>query len=251
VIDLVTVVPSRDRPGAAPELAAAFRQTCTARTLLAVVVDQSDPNGARYAEALDQRLIGIGAATPQDWADFAANGVGVFSTPSRTMVEALNFAATAVVEHVGPYAVGFMGDDHRPRTTGWDQRYVEELRDLGSGIVYGDDLIQRAALPTQAAMTADIVRELGYMAPPGLVHLYVDNFWRDLGNRTGCLRYVPDAVVEHLHPIAGKGDVDDGYRRVNAPGIYTADQIAYGAYLTERFDADVARVQALRGGVRA
>ena len=66
---VTVVVPTRDRPGAAPELAAAFRQTCTARTLLALVVDQSDPNGARYAEALDQRLIEAGSATAQDWAE--------------------------------------------------------------------------------------------------------------------------------------------------------------------------------------
>ncbi len=251
MIDLVTIVPTRDRPGTAKDLAAAFADTCAAKTVLAIVVDESDPHGAEYARSLDLPLVAVDTATGQDWAEVADRGVGVFSTPSRTMVEALNLAAAAVVRNLNPFAVGFMGDDHRPRTPGWDRRYVDELRDLRTGIVFGDDLIQGAALPTQAAMTADIVRELGFMAPPGLIHLYVDNFWKDLGTKAGCLRFVPDAVVEHLHPFAGKGDVDDGYRRVNASGIFNADQVTYTSYLQERAADDVARVRALRQGVRA
>lgn len=246
MIDLVTVVPTRDRPQTAPELVEAFRTTCTADTLLAIVVDESDPGGARYAEALGIDLVDVTHATAEDWATLRSRRHGVFSTPSRTMVEALNLAATALVEHLRPFAVGFMGDDHRPRTSGWDERYTHTLRLLGSGIVYGDDLLQGEKLPTQAAMTADIVRELGFMAPPKLVHLYVDNFWRDLGTRAECLRYVPDAVVEHLHPLAGKGDVDEGYRRVNSAAVYNADEVAYAAYLTEQFERDVERVRALR-----
>jgi hypothetical protein len=246
VIDLVTVVPSRDRPQTARELVEAFGATCTANTLLAIVVDESDPDGARYAKLLGLEVISAIHAGPHDWAAFRDRTYAVFSTPSRSMVQALNLAALSMVEHVQPFAVGFMGDDHRPRSAGWDRRYVEELRDLGSGIVYGDDLLQGEKLPTQAAMTADIVRELGYMAPPKLVHLYVDNFWRDLGRRAECLRYVPDAVVEHLHPLAGKGAVDEGYRRVNAPAVYNADEVAYRAYVADHMDTDVRRVRALR-----
>ncbi len=45
----------------------------------------------------------------------------------------------------------------------------------------------------------------------------VDNYWRDLGTAAGCLTYLPDAIVEHLHPSAGKAALDEGYGRVNAP----------------------------------
>jgi hypothetical protein len=90
-----------------------------------------------------------------------------------------------------------MGDDHFPRTHGWDQAYLDALRELGTGIVYGNDLLQGHRLPTQCAMTADIVRRWGYMALPTLRHMYVDNFWRDLGNAADCLRYLPEVVVEH------------------------------------------------------
>jgi hypothetical protein len=124
-----------------------------------------------------------------------------------------------------------MGDDHMPRTVGWDAAYLEALRELGTGLVYGNDLLQGSSLPTQVAMTTDIVRALGYMAPPDLTHLYVDNFWRDLGRSAGCLRYLPDVIVEHRHPAAGKAQWDAGYARVNNSAMYEHDATAYEQYI--------------------
>lgn len=225
--DLVVLVPSRGRPEAAGALIQAFRDSCTADTVLCFVVDDSDPTGNEYVSLTGDR-------------------VAVAITPSNTMVEALNMAA---VDHISRdvFAIGFMGDDHRPRTVGWDTAYLEALRDLGTGIVYGDDLLQGEQLPTQVAMTADIVQALGYMAPPDLVHLFVDNFWKDLGRAAGCLRYLPDVVVEHLHPIAGKADWDEGHTRVNDQSVYAADAKAYHTYRETGFTADVAKIQALTG----
>jgi hypothetical protein len=126
-------------------------------------------------------------------------------------------------------------------------RYLDALRELGTGIVYGHDLLQGEKLPTQCAMTADIVRALGHMAPPTLRHMYVDNYWLDLGRAADCIRYLPEVVVEHMHPFAGKAAMDAGYQRVNASEVYAADQQAYAAYHAGQFGADVAKVAALRG----
>jgi hypothetical protein len=143
-----------------------------------------------------------------------------------------------------------MGDDHRPRTVGWDAAYLNALHELGTGIVYGDDRLQGEALPTQCAMTADIVRALGYMAPAGLRHLAVDNFWLDLGRGAGCLRYLPDVVVEHMHPLAGKAEWTPGHRRVNAPAMYERDLAEYGRFKRHELPGAVAKVRDLMGGDR-
>jgi len=45
------------------------------------------------------------------------------------------------------------------------------------------------------------------------------------------LRYIPEVVLEHLHPVAGKAEWDDQYREVNAPEVYSADRIALDNYL--------------------
>jgi hypothetical protein len=230
--DLVVIVPSRGRPAAVEELIQQFRETCTADTEMFVAVDMDDPGLERYAELV-----------------LPAERTFLVQQLSGTMVTALNVGACAATRAAA--AIGFMGDDHRPQTVGWDRAYVDALRDLGTGIVYGDDLFQRHRLPTQCAMTADIVQALGYMAPPALTHLYVDNFWLSIGEQAQCIRYLPDVVIEHRHPVAGKAAWDEGYRRVNDGVMYAKDSSAFAEYCHEGLAVDVAKVRALRAGVAA
>lgn len=231
--DLVVIVPSRGRPHTVAGMAEAFERTCTADTRLWFAVDDDDPTVEGYMAA-------------------APKGVHVIASPNRSMVDALNSAARFLAgdDPARRRALGFMGDDHRPRTPGWDRAYLDALA-ATPGIVYGNDLIQGANLPTQCAMSTDVVRALGHMAPPVLTHLYVDNYWRDLGRAAGCLTYLPDVVIEHVHPVAGKAAVDDGYRRVNAPQMYQRDAAAYETYMREHGGRDVAAVRQALAGVTA
>jgi hypothetical protein len=226
--DLVVVVPSRGRPGAVAELATECARTCTADTVLLVVVDTDDPTLPQYAAP-------VGTTVFFAWAPASSGHVG-----------AINYGATRALAEFQPFAVAKLDDDHRPRTRGFDSKMLAALRKMGTGIVYGNDLYQGQKLPTAPAITADIVRTLGFMAPPELGHLYCDDFWRDLGNEAGCLRYLPDVVVEHMHPFAGKAVVDDGYRRANAPAQFQRDGAAYDAYKAARFAEDAVKVRALR-----
>lgn len=241
--DLVVIVPSRGRPGAAVELAEAFRLTCTADTQLLLALDSNDLTRPAYPAGLHIKTVGGVSA---GW----STEVGVIVTESRSMVEALNLAVQdLLVGGPQPFAIGFMGDDHRPRTRGWDEAYLTELHKLGTGMVYGNDLLQGGNLPTQIAMTSDIPRALGYMAPPCLTHLYVDNYWRNLGQRAGCLSYLKDVTVEHVHPVTGKVEWTPGHRRVNTQEMYNADSHAYNAYVAAGHLAeDVETLSALRRG---
>jgi len=211
--ELLTIIPSRSRPTVVPILADVFRETCIGDWQLVFAVDENDPDLPLYAAACrNQHRIDL----------FVNRG-------TKTMVGALNAAAAHYLDG-WPLAVAFMGDDHRPRTRGWDRWYLDALREMGTGFVYGNDLLQGERLCTQVAMTANIPRALGHMAPSTLTHLFVDNYWRDLGTAVGRLRYLNDVHVEHVHPFAGKGLMDDGYLRVNAPSMYQRDASAYAAY---------------------
>jgi hypothetical protein len=221
--DLTFVVPTRGRPTAAGELLIAFDELCGGDTRLLFVVDSDDPQLPGYEAVVPDNLL-VGAHT--------------------NMVHALNAGAMSVVET--SWAVGFMGDDHRPRTKNWDRRYLKALRELGTGMVYGDDLLQRENLPTQIAMTSDIIQALGWMAPPALVHLAVDNWWLTLGRFVGCIRYLPDVVVEHMHPVAGKAKWDAGHLRVNRPEMYGHDLATFARLRVHELPAAVKAVQALR-----
>lgn len=226
--DLTVIVPSRGRPAAVQPLTEAFKATCTADTRLLFSIDDNDDAGDKYIAAT------MGTSFP----------VAPVAGRNASMVEALNRVAVTV----DSFAIGFMGDDHLPRSVGWDKSYLDALREMSTGIVYGDDLLQGERIPTQVAMTADIVKALGWMAPPTLTHLYVDNFWLDLGQAAGCIRYLPDVIIEHRHPIAGKATWDAGYARVNDASMYQRDADAYERFTTGGgLAAAAAKVRTLRG----
>jgi len=231
--DLLVIVPSRGRPDNVRQVIEAWQATeAFGDAQLAVAFDADDPRRDEYARV-------IGAAGP---------GVASFEAFEwMPMVAKLSAAALdALTLRPGLFAVGFAGDDHLPRTVGWARRYLTELRDLGTGIVYGDDGLQGAQLPTQWAMTANIVRALGRMVPADVEHLYCDNAVKDLGVAAGCLRYLPDVLVEHMHPMAGKAPTDDGYRRVNSGEQYARDRAAYAAWRAFGLMRDVEMVLGLR-----
>jgi hypothetical protein len=242
VAELLVIVPTRSRPHAVERVAAAWYATGAFEdgAGLVFVVDSDDPAYPEYRAALDR----LAVADPGPTTINMMNG-GEW----LPMVPKLNRAADNFAGQERHFALGFAGDDHLPRSRGWAGRYVAALRQLGTGIVYGNDLIQGERLPTQWAMTSDIVRALGgRMVPAPVDHLYCDNAVMALGVRAGCLRYLSDVVVEHVHPIALKAPTDAQYKLVNAPGQYRRDGATFRRWVRDGLAADVEAVQALRTG---
>ncbi|HEU4542579.1 MAG TPA: hypothetical protein VFR23_15740 [Jiangellaceae bacterium] len=237
--DLLVIVPTRGRPQSVARIVQAWTETdAWQHAELTFVADEDDPTVEAYKEAFAT------VALP----DPATRGPARLVTADvwRPLVPKLNLAAvTWAEEH---FALGFAGDDHLPRTAGWAKRYLDELCEMGTGIVYGNDLYQGDRLPTQWAMTSDIVRALGRMVPADVEHMYCDNSILALGGAAGCIRYLPDVVVEHMHPIAGKAQMDDGYQRVNSARQYASDRVAFLRYGVEQLRADVEAVKTLRTG---
>lgn len=136
----------------------------------------------------------------------------------------------------------FLGDDVRPRTFGWDKILSEPLLDR-PGICYANDLIQREFLPTHVVMSSEIIKSLGFMAPPVLKHLFMDNYWLDLGNATNSIHYFKDVVLEHMHPVSEKSSVDQVY--LDSWGLFDHDKSAYEKYKETDFLEDVKKVMAM------
>ncbi|HMD82605.1 MAG TPA: hypothetical protein VKE92_14920 [Anaerolineales bacterium] len=193
-----------------------------------IIVDDDDPTLSTYYTVLN----GVGQVT-------------VVPAGNRGMVAALQHGLDIHSEHLG-FAVGFFGDDHRPRTVGWDTRYLETLRELGTGFVYGNDLFQGQAIATQVAMTSDIPKALGYICPRGFDHLCVDVVWNDWGTAIDKIVYLDDVIVEHVHYLAGKSAFDKGYAVVNSPQMAHHDNTYYQTYHSDgSFEADVEKLNAL------
>jgi hypothetical protein len=133
----------------------------------------------------------------------------------------------------------FLGDDHHVRTKGWDELLYAPIKARGYGLAYGDDRLQGKNLATAVMMSTNIIRILGYMAPPKLIHLYMDNFWMNLGQALDCLDYVPQAVIEHMHYLAGKSEQDAQYAEVNSSEMYQKDRETYLQYVKDGLKYDL------------
>lgn len=223
---LAVLVPSRGRPQNVLRLAKAWAKTLTGNAWLEVITDSDDES---FTDEVVIRIIEAGAA-------------GLSGGRRIRLGPTLNREA-AIWTELCPY-IGFMGDDHLPQTPGWDERVVEALDEMKSGIVYGNDLFQGPNLPTAVFMTSDIVKTLGYMVPPGLTHMYLDNAWLEWGQGMGKIKYLPDVIIEHLHPQAGgKSEVDATYEDV---WPYMAiDEPIWQEYKTTRLAADVEKLKGL------
>jgi len=215
---MLFIVPSRNRPHNVRDLIEEWCEVTYDADLL-IAVDNDDPMLDRYKEV------------EQEFADDALGILPFYYGPRKRLGPTLNYLAVEYSEYY--WAIGFMGDDHRPRTAGWDVAYKNTLVDLGSGFVYGNDLLQGENIPTQIAITSDIIGAMGYMVPPKCTHLYFDNMWKILGKELGRIKYLPDVIVEHMHPIAGKADVDDGYVEVNSPQMYAHDLEEFNKWVTD------------------
>jgi hypothetical protein len=210
--DLIVLVPTRGRPHNIRELMTAFEETETKSDLVAVVADDD--------ETLDAE---------NGYRSIAELEICVVKYEQFGMAYPLNAAARRYMHDYRYFS--FLGDDHRPRTKNWDQIFIAELQRLKTGLVYGDDLLQGERLPTAVAMTGDIVRALNGMCPPGMRHLFTDNFWLELGKQINSITYMPNVILEHMHPCVGKTEWTDQYRAVNAKDMFETDRTLLENYL--------------------
>lgn len=227
-MSITVLCPSRGNPRALFEAAYSFLGTkMEGGSTFVPVIDSTDPELETYFAFNEEHHLPIEI-------------VPIEST--GTMNSALNWAARRYAEKAD--IVGFIGDDHRFKTRGWDRVVAKVLADNGGGILYGDDLAMREELPTQVFISSAIIRALGWMGLPPARHLYLDNAWKLLGEEADCLYFLPDIVIEHLHPAYGKAEWDANHLRVNTDEMYSHDRAVFEAWVNSgRAAQDVERVR--------
>ena len=168
-------------------------------------------------------------------------GVKYETVDSPTMSGKLNNIA---VKYANDYDyIAFMGDDVRIRTNAWDAKMLDEISSIPNAIAYGNDLYQGEDLPTAVLMDANIIRTLGFMSPPTFRHLYIDNFWKRLGQELSSLKYFSEIILEHLHFTIGKAVEDDTYRESSSNKAFLEDSEAYQYYINNNLDNDIAKLK--------
>ena len=85
----------------------------------------------------------------------------------------------------------------------------------------------------------DLLRALGFWAPPTLKHSFCDDAWEHLAAALGNSAYVPQVMVEHRHRGNGKAEDDQTYQKAYAS--FDDDRKTFGLWLRDEFPAAVAR----------
>ncbi len=219
--DLLMLCPSRGRPDKVAELRELWDEVTVDADLL-IAVDEDDPVVREYGTDV-QVMPGV------------SPGLGpILNTLTAQFASQYDY-------------VGFLGDDHRPRTHGWDRMLIGGLEGR-HGVAYGDDLYQGKRAATAVVISAPILSALGYMVPPGIIHLYMDLFWVQLGMSLGNAVYRDDVIMEHMHPSVHKADWDFGYMRANSIIAFSRDEQAYEAYMYSLWPGELVRIQGILGG---
>lgn len=237
-VSLAMICPTKGRPEAIRRMGDAWEATSggmqggpdDAATLI-WIVDADDPKLEDYWSEL-QMYPWMEVASIPEW---------------RPMVPKLNWAARQCAQRFDK--LGFLGDDHLPRSVGWSRLLAAAIDEQphSTGIVYGRDGYQDDKLPTWWAMSSNIVKALGRMVPADVQHLYCDNAVYQLGRASDSLVYRGDVLIEHMHPVAGKAGWDEGHLRVNRNQQYIRDRLGFEAWVLDGLERDARLIADLRG----
>ncbi|MEY3378232.1 MAG: hypothetical protein RLZZ328_1392 [Bacteroidota bacterium] len=211
---IATIVPSRGRPNHIIRLHELFFNTSIESDLY-VVIDQDEIDLYPALPNIHYRVL-----------------------PQMKLNQKLNAVALSLIDKYE--YIAFFGDDVEPRTYGWDEVLIRPLRD-NIGISYGNDLLQEENLPNNVVISSQIIKELGFMAPTTLKHFYIDNFWKELGLAINRLYYNPNVILEHMHPLNQKSDIDQTYN--SGWSSLEEDQLEFSNYINKQLDDDVLKIK--------
>jgi hypothetical protein len=195
-------------------------RTATLKTDLRVGLDDDDPAGPETFEAL--KPYGVQCMTGP------RAGLGPWSN-------------TLALTGFGDYkAFASLGDDHVPRTLGWDAECLQALDGMGGGYAVPNGLIS-PGFPEQVVISAPVVEALGWMCLPGLHHWWVDQVWYDLGKHANRLRWLERTYVEHWQDPSDQTGAD-------AWESMEADRLTYATWLgSDQFGQDAGIVRKATG----
>ena len=227
------LLPSRRRPANLARFFDAYKAT-GATTPGMVIIDQEDLV-EHYA---DYRAIGL----PVGW--------HLDATVGKTQGEKI-----AEVWHRVQHCawLGLIGDDCEPRTPALGPAAARAAWTLANIVSCDDGWQAPKRLGNCWVMGGELVRAVGYIFPPGLQHLCVDDVWETIGREAGCWTCRMDVLVAHRHVLKGEAAADDTHKLVygsatvdTAGGLWPDDMRAFAEWRESDRHRAVAAARALR-----
>lgn len=141
--------------------------------------------------------------------------------------------------------IGLLQDDLVPGTPGWDTELIRQLSGWNVVCAY-DGRSNRMA--GAIAWSTQLIKELGWIYPPGTKHLYGDDVWETMGREAGCLKIDPSVVTTHQNETYSLNPDETAKAIVS----YTEhDKAVFEEWLKTDKDACVAKIKALKARMGA
>jgi len=219
---ILTVCPSRGRPDRLAEMAESFYATSSESDLL-VIIDKTDTEKVSYRKLKDK--------FPQLelWENSLTNNSARFNL------------AFEVYPNYDYYHI--TNDDVVYRTDNWDKTFIGML-DSRPGIAFGDDGIHSGKCCTFPVISGDIIRALGWLQLPTLVHgLYGDDGWLIIGKMIQSIYFFKHVLTEHMHPMVDKAEMDETYHTTNSKAMYGLDHDEFMKWCAKDALKDIKRIK--------
>lgn len=128
---------------------------------------------------------------------------------------------------------GLIGDDQVPLTDNWDLKLIEWIKGWNLVTCHDDGWQINTRGPNHIleadgricgawCVSGELLRTVGYIFPPNIHHIYLDDIWEELGKNTGCWNFVEhsraDVIVAHHHVDRGRATKDETHRRAYEGG---------------------------------
>lgn len=218
---IVWITPSRERPEKLERLIQSWKNTTSGLSDLLVCYDIDDNSYDDLIEKYDAVI----------WC--------INEGETKSFLRILNDIAYNCSDQY--QYLGFMEDDCIFETEGYEQKFIDKLKELGPyGIVFANDLLNTPRLITLPVLNSNIIKDLGYYCPNELNCLYADNYWRDLANELKSEYYFENVIIKHLHYTVDDNIVDKTSTSVDS--FMCTDGQIYHRYINNQFKEDLLKL---------
>ena len=239
--------PSRGRPKKLERLIKSIANTATfpSRIEILIYVDDDDPEKFEYLLSHKNLVI-------EPLISRLANIELLVDEPFRTPI--LN---NILAERAQGNILMITNDDQVFRDKNWDIRIDEEVSKFPDEIycMWFNDGRYQEKICTFPILSRKWIDTIGYIEPFLFEHFNCDLWTWQIGQMVDRLNYIPDILVEHLHPDTGKSKTDLTTERNlkgrrpeidrNSFAKFERYRILDASLLSQKIDAYRARSQAL------
>lgn len=220
---ILIILASKGRPEKIEGLYKSWRETTEGYSEVLTCLDDDDPELSRYKHH-------------KDISYDVCFGKTMCGTLNRVFYKYPNYKYYFIVS-----------DDHRIRTKYWESRFMEKIeKNGGKGVCYGNDLMFGEKLATSVFVSGNIFRALGFLALPGLYHMWIDKYHMEVGKDLGGLFYFPEIFIEHMHFSVNKSSADKSYMKVNNKVVYEHDAKVFKKWERDQKTQDTLKIQNFR-----